>query len=125
MSATQKSTTADRLRQQLLDFSTASQKRVASFLKNFYDPLKTVNAYNVFWIIVWLVSFAIVGVAVFMESGSRQTRWIVGMAGGIALLTSLGVFFRYYYPSNWNTLSRVESAPDEFDPSIYSGVVEE
>ena len=121
MSAADKS---NQMQDRLKAFSSASKKKAASLWKAFYDPLRTVNAYNVFWLVIWLLSFGIIGVVLFMDAGSERTLWIAGMAGGIALLTSLGAFYRFYYASNWSTLSRVETVADPFDPTIYSGVVE-
>lgn len=110
-------------KQQAKDFAQASktqtkealktaQRQAGNALEKFYDPLTTFNAYHVFWVVIMLLAVGIV-VRTFMENVDYA---VAGAAAGIVLLTTLGVFFRFYYNNKWSSLTRVNSLPEEFKP---------
>lgn len=81
-------------------------------LRWFYNPVnQPVNAYSVFWVIIMLLAFGIIGLtigAIATSDNKTLLNTVAGMAGGIAFLTLLGAAFRVMYSEDWQNLLQID-----------------
>lgn len=120
-----KKTDSELMKENVKSFAAASGQQMKSALQSakeksmtglhaIFDPLKAINAYNVLWIVIWLLVVGIFSVAFSMENGDNKNRLILGLAGGAIVLGMIGVAGRFLYRNQWSSLMR--SAPTDMEP---------